>query len=55
MSNGFSDPLRDKLWFVGEMDRNNASRNLENRENGTFMVRIRPLSDDNDKYALTLK
>ncbi|CAG9856236.1 unnamed protein product [Phyllotreta striolata] len=51
-----NDPLRDKLWFVGEMDRNNASTKLEKRENGTFMVRIRPASDDdNDKYALSLK
>ncbi|CAG9835875.1 unnamed protein product [Diabrotica balteata] len=55
MTNGFNDPLRDKLWFVGEMDRVSASMKLERRENGTFMVRLRPLCDTNDIYALTLK
>ncbi|XP_057659066.1 protein vav-like isoform X1 [Diorhabda carinulata] len=54
-SNGLNDPLSDKLWFVGEMDRNKASMKLERRENGTFMVRLRPQSGQNDIYALTLK
>lgn len=48
-------PLKDMLWFVGEMDRNTATAKLERRENGTFLVRIRPQSDDNDKFAVTLK
>lgn len=47
--------LNEKLWFVGEMDRNTASAKLEKRENGTFLVRIRPQNDENDKFALTLK
>lgn len=53
--NGVDILLKDKLWFVGEMDRNKAQNELERRENGTFLVRIRPQSDDKDKYALTLK
>ncbi|CAG9815552.1 unnamed protein product [Phaedon cochleariae] len=54
--NGFSDcPFRDSLWFVGEMDSNSASINLEQRENGTYMVRTRAQSEEKDKYALTLK
>lgn len=47
--------LKDKLWFVGEMDRNTATAKLERRENGTFLVRIRQQSEENDKFALTLK
>lgn len=48
-------PLNEKLWFVGEMDRNTASAKLEKRENGTFLVRIRPFSEENDKFAVTMK
>ncbi|KAG5896470.1 hypothetical protein JTB14_005853 [Gonioctena quinquepunctata] len=56
LTNGNNDsPLRDKLWFVGEMERNQASMKLNHRENGTFMVRIRRQSDEKDRYALTLK
>ncbi|XP_045469338.1 protein vav isoform X2 [Harmonia axyridis] len=47
--------LRSKLWFVGEMDRETAQRVLEKRENGTYLVRIRPKSAIADKYALSLK
>lgn len=47
--------LRSKLWFVGEMDRETAQRVLERRENGTYLVRIRPKSAIADKYALSLK
>jgi guanine nucleotide exchange factor VAV len=53
--NGADAGLKDKLWFVGEMDRIKAQNELERRENGTFLVRIRPQSDEKDKYALTLK
>ncbi|XP_044262006.1 protein vav isoform X2 [Tribolium madens] len=53
--NGADACLRDKLWFVGEMDRSRAQNELERRENGTFLVRIRPQSEDKDKYALSLK
>lgn len=48
-------PLKEKLWFVGEMDRNTATAKLERRENGTFLVRIRPQNDESDKFAVTLK
>lgn len=48
-------PLKEKLWFVGEMDRNTATAKLERRENGTFLVRIRPQSEETDKFAVTLK
>ncbi|XP_060526932.1 protein vav isoform X2 [Cylas formicarius] len=48
------DPLSNKLWYVGEMDRNTAQERLERRENGTFLVRISPRMSS-DKYALTLK
>lgn len=53
--NGADCSLKDKLWFVGEMDRSRAQNELERRENGTFLVRIRPQSEDKDKYALSLK
>ncbi|KAJ3641351.1 hypothetical protein Zmor_027862 [Zophobas morio] len=55
VTNGVDAGLRDKLWFVGEMDRARAQNELETRENGTFLVRIRPQSEEKDKYALTLK
>ncbi|XP_074029003.1 vav guanine nucleotide exchange factor isoform X2 [Leptinotarsa decemlineata] len=56
VTNGSSDcPLKDKLWFVGEMERNLASTKLLYRENGTFMVRLRRQGDDTDKFALSLK
>ncbi|KAB0802707.1 hypothetical protein PPYR_04893 [Photinus pyralis] len=47
--------LSNKLWFVGEMDRNEASTALEHRRNGTYLVRIRSQRDDRDRFALSLK
>ncbi|KAF5302731.1 hypothetical protein FQR65_LT08473 [Abscondita terminalis] len=47
--------LTDKLWFVGEMGRNEASAALEHRRNGTYLVRIRSQRDDRDRFALSLK
>ncbi|KAF5293253.1 hypothetical protein FQA39_LY13652 [Lamprigera yunnana] len=47
--------LANKLWFVGEMDRNEASTALEHRRNGTYLVRIRSQRDDRDRFALSLK
>nr|CAI5840057.1 unnamed protein product [Callosobruchus analis] len=58
LHNGTSSPdrsLKDQLWFVGEMDRVTASLKLENRENGTYLVRLRVGDYDKDPYALTLK
>lgn len=49
------EPMREKLWFVGEMDRTTAATKLEKRENGTYLVRIRPQNDEKGQYALTLK
>ncbi|XP_076259235.1 protein vav-like isoform X2 [Rhynchophorus ferrugineus] len=49
-----NDPLREKLWYVGEMKRDNAEVRLKKREDGTFLVRIRP-NAEKDAYALTLK
>lgn len=37
------------------MDRNEASALLERRNNGTYLVRIRPQAEDNNKFALSLK
>lgn len=54
-TNNEHSSLRNKLWFVGEMDRDNAQRLLEHRENGTYLVRIRLRCDQADKYALSLK
>ncbi|XP_022919863.2 protein vav isoform X1 [Onthophagus taurus] len=50
-----NEKLKEKLWFVGEMDRQTASARLQARANGTFLVRLRSESDDNVKYALSLK
>lgn len=47
--------LADKLWFVGAMDRTEASAVLEHRMNGTYLVRIRSQRDDHDRFALSLK
>lgn len=47
--------LHDKLWYAGVMDRNEASSLLEHRNNGTYLVRIRPQAEDNNKFALSLK
>ncbi|XP_078045355.1 vav guanine nucleotide exchange factor isoform X3 [Augochlora pura] len=51
--------LSMKLWFVNEMDRDSASNNLEHREDGTYMLRMRPAGQSRMKhetnYALSLK
>lgn len=57
------DPLKDKLWYVGQMDRTTARDKLINRENGTFLVRISPTSSSSSgttnsgeqSYALSLQ
>lgn len=56
----FERELSTKLWYMGEMGREIAAQKLEQRENGTYMVRIRPatgqprLNHETD-YALSLK
>ncbi|XP_066149563.1 protein vav isoform X2 [Euwallacea fornicatus] len=55
------DPLKNKLWYVGEMDRSTAKDKLIHRENGTFLVRISPGNAFNvtrsgeRSYALSLQ
>ncbi|CAL7947972.1 unnamed protein product [Xylocopa violacea] len=48
-----------KLWFVGEMGRDTASNRLECREDGTYMLRLRPAGQSRLKhetnYALSIK
>ncbi|XP_015182121.1 PREDICTED: protein vav isoform X3 [Polistes dominula] len=48
-----------KLWFVGEMGRDTAYNKLEPRENGTYMLRIRPPGQPRlqheTNYALSIK
>lgn len=48
-----------KLWFVGEMGRDAASNKLEPREDGTYMLRVRPAGQPRLKhetiYALSIK
>ncbi|EZA50030.1 Protein vav [Ooceraea biroi] len=50
--------LSVKLWFVGEMGRDTASTKLESREDGTYMLRIRPAGQIRLKhetnYALSI-
>ncbi|KOC65970.1 Protein vav [Habropoda laboriosa] len=51
--------LSVKLWFVGEMGRDTASNKLEPREDGTYMLRVRPAGQSRLKhetnYALSIK
>ncbi|XP_016911016.1 protein vav [Apis cerana] len=51
--------LSVKLWFVGEMGRDTASNKLEPREDGTYMLRVRPAGQPRLKhetnYALSIK
>ncbi|XP_034948388.1 protein vav [Chelonus insularis] len=51
--------LSVKLWFVGEMGRDAAAHKLEAREDGTYMLRIRPPGKPRLKhetnYALSVK
>lgn len=41
--------------YAGEVDRNKATAILENKKNGTFLVRFRPNAHEEDKFALSLK
>lgn len=51
--------LTVKLWFVGEKGRDAASKELESREDGTYMLRVRPVGQPRLKhetnYALSIK
>ncbi|KAL6420434.1 hypothetical protein ACFW04_014438 [Cataglyphis niger] len=51
--------LAAKLWFVGEMGRDAATNKLESREDGTYMLRVRPAGQPRLKhetnYALSIK
>lgn len=51
--------LTDKLWYVGVMGRDVAASKLEAREDGTYMLRLRPAGQPRLKYetnfALSLK
>jgi len=50
--------LAEFYWFVGTMDREVASSKLENRNIGTYLLRVRPqgASQNNETiYALSLK
>ncbi|XP_054008184.1 protein vav isoform X2 [Hylaeus anthracinus] len=51
--------LSVKLWFVGEMGRDTASNKLEPREDGTYMLRVRPAGQPRlqheTNYALSIK
>ncbi|KAL1517114.1 hypothetical protein ABEB36_000923 [Hypothenemus hampei] len=60
VSNGIQemDPLRNKLWYVGEMERLIAEERLCNRENGTFLVRIskgNTSCKNSHSYAISLQ
>jgi guanine nucleotide exchange factor VAV len=50
--------LAEFNWFVGTMDRENATSRLENRRIGTYLLRCRPQGASDSKetlYALSLK
>ncbi|XP_070493518.1 protein vav isoform X2 [Chironomus tepperi] len=50
--------LSEFNWFVGTMDRENATSKLENRRIGTYLLRCRPQGASNSTetlYALSLK
>lgn len=50
--------LSEFYWFVGTMDRDMASAKLENRKEGTYLLRVRPQGASQDgetMYALSLK
>ncbi|CAG9766734.1 unnamed protein product [Ceutorhynchus assimilis] len=53
--NGTSDrdPLRNQLWYVGEIDRSTASEKLIRRENGTFLIRRN--RDSTHSHTISLK
>lgn len=46
------------MWFVGEMGREKAASVLENKINGTYLLRVRPQGPTNPcetAFALSLK
>ncbi|XP_015113699.1 protein vav isoform X1 [Diachasma alloeum] len=51
--------LSAKLWFVGELGRDRAAHKLEAREDGTYMLRVRPTGlprlKHETNYALSIK
>ncbi|XP_026480892.1 protein vav-like [Ctenocephalides felis] len=50
--------LAEYLWYVGEMGRDCATRKLDQRINGTYLLRVRPQGPthpDETPYALSLK
>lgn len=53
--------LESYPWYAGEMDRDNATNVLDAQTNGTFLVRIRPVTTviaagvNDATYALSLK
>ncbi|XP_050305760.1 protein vav-like [Anthonomus grandis grandis] len=49
----WDDSLRNRLWFVGKMDRMIAENHLEHKEDGTFLVRIDTMKEH--LYVITLK
>ncbi|XP_058458710.1 protein vav isoform X2 [Malaya genurostris] len=61
--NQYPPPVSDRLlsefnWFVGSMDRDVATTQLEKKKSGTYLLRVRPqgVSNSNETiYALSLK
>ena len=62
----FERELSDKLWYVGELGRDAATHKLKVRENGTYMLRVRPAANvasaqtlprlkNETNYALSIK
>lgn len=50
--------ISSHFWFVGEMGRETAASVLENRLNGTFLLRVRPMgpmAPHESFFALSLK
>lgn len=48
------EPLKEYLWFAGNMERETANNILDQRARGTYLLRIRS-QDVEAKYALSLK
>lgn len=47
--------MNDYQWFVGECNREEASRMLEKLPDGTFLVRVSNTGDRKGEYALSIK
>lgn len=50
--------LSEFYWFAGPMSRDTATAKLENRKDGTYLLRVRPQGAPNKNetmYALSLK